>query len=147
MQNGVPGLAAMFDWRKARPSLPAEPPTATPSKAPSGSTTSSASDPKSTPSWPALTAEQQTKLLQVNGMLTSEERALVQMVLGDLTRDQMQTWLDELDGLTVHEAVAQLRTQMQPKRKPDAKQARADKVTDSSKDVSATTSSKNGTAP
>jgi hypothetical protein len=119
----VPGLGAMFDWRKAKSdaepaatTVPEPTPhrtpahaskrTRTPSPAKSGA---SSGDPGET-ALPPIDPQMMAHFIAVQSALTPEEAALAREVASELTATELRAWFDTLAALSVPDAVAKVRT-------------------------------------
>ena len=92
----LPGLASMFDWRKALPGSEAKIEPA----APAGTEPADA-----LPLDPAAMAH----VIAIQSALEPREVAYVQAVAKDLTPADLRAWFDELSKLSVPDAVARIR--------------------------------------
>ena len=106
-----PGLAAMFDWRKAAPAnepksepvptakAPSDKPKAKPAPAPEHATA------EVPPIDPAAMAH----VIAIQSALDPKEVAYVQEVAKDFTPAELRSWFDELSKLSVPDAVTRIR--------------------------------------
>ena len=103
----LPGLAAMFDWRKAQPAIESKseptPPKAT-SDTPKATPTATAQA-EPAPLDPAAMAH----VVVIQSALDPKEVAYVQEVAKDLSPAELRSWFDELSKLSVPDAVARIR--------------------------------------
>jgi hypothetical protein len=124
----IPGLAAMFDWRKAAPSAktgdsepaPAEPEKREPAAAKrpppraKAKREATAERPKesgpSAAEIPPIDAKTMAHFVAVQAMLTPEESALAREIASALEPTELRAWFDDLSKLDVTEAADKIRS-------------------------------------
>lgn len=118
----LPSVASMLDWRKAAPTEPAAPQT---TKAPKAATATAvkatnenadtnpaAADDKKTPNMaglPAIDPATMAHFIAIQAALTPDEAQLARAVAADLSPAELRAWFDELEKLSVSEAVEKIR--------------------------------------
>ena len=124
----MPGLAALFDWRKAAPAdagceaspgrrktkhatketaSRTEDSSAEPIQEPDNSKTSSANEPTS--ELPPLDPATMAHFIAIQSTLSPEEGALAREVAGQLSPAELRAWFDELSKLSVDDAAKKIR--------------------------------------
>ena len=105
-QMKLPGLAAMFDWRKAVPTNEPKSEPVPAAKAPSDK-------PKAKPApeaqVPPLDPAAMAHVIAIQSALELQEVAYVQEVAKDLSPAELRSWFDELSRLSVPDAVTRIR--------------------------------------
>lgn len=122
LMNGGLDLAAMLDWRKAKPAgdgAPMHKARRAPniSDAPVDASAREVSTPASTPpdkpptnhATPALTAAQMVHFLAIQNALGERDAAMARAIAAELSPDERSAWLAELAALPVPDAVAKIR--------------------------------------
>lgn len=102
----VPGLASLFDWRKAKPT--SEPRVAAPAIAESSA--KAAVKPAPAVELPPLDPATMQHFIAIQSALAPDEAVLARAVAAELAPAQLREWFDELKKLTVPDAVAKIRT-------------------------------------
>ena len=104
-----PGLAAMFDWRKAAPANePKSEPV--PAKAPSDKPKAKPAPEHAAPAEvPPIDPAAMAHVIAVQSALDPKEVAYVQEVAKDFTPAELRSWFDELSKLSVPDAVTRIR--------------------------------------
>ena len=115
----LPGLGAMFDWRKAAPGAEADNDEQPDAPRTSGRTKTSAGKPASkaeaTPTassseLPPIDAVTMAHFVAIQAQLTPDESALARQVAQDLEPAELRSWFDELSKLRLSDAVAKIRS-------------------------------------
>ena len=112
----IPGLAAMFDWRKASPAnatketdkTTTEEPRSTAEKPKTKPTTKPTTEPQPA-AMPPLDLATMAHVIAIQSALTPEEVAFVQEVAKELSPAEQRGWFDKLGKLSVPDAVATIR--------------------------------------
>ncbi len=113
----LPGLAAMFDWRKAKPANDDATPTpeaTTPSVKPKAKhtlapTAAPAHEALSDTALPPLDPTAMVHVVAIQSALEPQEVAFVQEVAKELSPAELRAWFDKLSKLSVPEAVDVIR--------------------------------------
>ena len=100
----LPGLAAMFDWRKAVPAN--EPKSETAHKAPSDKP---APEPAAPAEVPPLDPAAMAHVIAIQSALEPHEVAYVQAIAKEFSPAELRGWFDELSKLSVPDAVTRIR--------------------------------------
>ena len=114
----LPGLAAMFDWRKAQPANDAKTAPASEATAPSvkpkakpalAQTTAPAHEAPSDAALPPLDPAAMVHVVAIQSALEPQEVAFVQEVAKELSPAELRAWFAKLSKLSVPEAVDVIR--------------------------------------
>ena len=101
----VPGLAAMFDWRKA--SATAEP--VAPREGATSAKAARVAAPVPSNNLPALDPAAMGHIIEIQSALQPSEVTYVQQVAQELSAAELRGWFDKLNKLSVPEAVETIR--------------------------------------
>ena len=103
-----PGLAAMFDWRKAAPAneTKSEPTAKAPNDKPKAKPAPEHNAPAQVP---PLDPAAMAHVIAIQAALEPQEVAYVQEVAKDLSPAELRSWFDELSKLSVPDAVTRVR--------------------------------------
>jgi hypothetical protein len=111
----LPGLAAMLDWRKAKPSndsatAPESAPNAKPHAKPAlPQVAAPAQEPPSDAALPVLDPAAMVQVVAIQSALEPQEVAFVQEVAKELSPAELRAWFDKLSKLSVPDAVEVIR--------------------------------------
>jgi hypothetical protein len=108
----LPNLAALFDWRKATPALPASNDQSAPKRAKAASMTRPEPTTASV-ELPPIDPKMMQHFIAIQAALTPEEAELAREVAKDLSPVQLREWFDSLGKLSVPDAVAMIRSIIQ----------------------------------
>ena len=107
-QMKLPGLAAMFDWRKAVPAN--EPKSESAHKAPSEKPKAKpAPEPAAPSEVPPLDPAAMAHVIAIQSALEPQEVAYVQAIAKEFSPAELHGWFDELSKLSVPDAVTRIR--------------------------------------
>lgn len=107
----LPGLAALFDWRKAAPAATEAAPKkrrSKPQPAPAVET-EAAPTPAESNGLPPIDPAMMGHFIAIQSSLSPEEAALAREVAGQLSPTELRAWFDELSKLSVPDAAAKIR--------------------------------------
>ena len=104
----MPGLASLFDWRKASPAAEAHPQGGATAPHQTARIAAPTQDVAAAP--PPIDPAAMAHVFAVQSALKPEEVAFVQEVAKDLSADELRSWVTKLGKLSVSEAVVEVRS-------------------------------------